>query len=350
MKINEVEGFPVKPYFTPSKYSGTVYLNENAVLPEADLVEERVPVQDRPVDLKRKYLLREADPEHVPERGKSAALAKEAGIKTELVRQDAAARRQIEQWRKGERRQGEIEEIRQVVPDETLNISGQEEQLRQTAAERLRVGEQISGGRGGGGDGGEGRGRRGGGLNGREREMGYERKEGRHVPQKEHTYEILPGEHEEDVVQRNRRHNQFQDQHYPPPTQFSSAAESRQYWDSRSGSHHQAPPAAASSQLGLHESTGSSYPHAASSRSSQSGDQHSVATRLGQPANPPGQHIAYTGPGEPTPALVVGSPVQLVGDLNRHGVIRWLGALPEIQGAIAGVELVGVNVLHYLGF
>ncbi|CAI8016038.1 Ubiquitin carboxyl-terminal hydrolase CYLD [Geodia barretti] len=228
-----------------------------------------------------------------------------------------------------------MEEIRQAVPDETLNISGQEERLRQIAAERLRVEEQISGGGDGGGDGGEGRGRRGGGLNGREREM--ERKEGGYVPQKEHTYEILPGEHEENVVQRNRRHNQFQDKNYPPPTQFNPATESRQYWDSRSGSHPQAPPAAASYQPGLHESTGSSYPHPASSRSSQSGDQHSVAAGLGQP---PGQHRAYAGPpGQPTPALEVGSPVQLVRDSSRHGVVRWLGTLPEIQGAIAGVEL-----------
>ena len=337
MKASEVEGFPAKAYFTTAKDRGAVYLSEDAVLPEVDLVEGRAPVQDHPVDLKRKNLLREADPEYVPERGKSAALAKEAGIKTELVRQDAAARRQIEHMRKGEeeeRRQEEMEEIRQAVPDQSLNVSGQEERLRQIAEERRRVEEQIGGG-GDGKTGGEGRGRRGGGLNGKEREMGYEKKEGGHVPQKEHTYDILPGEHKEDVVQRNPRHNQFQDKRYPPPTQFNPATESRQYWDSRNGSHHQPLPAAASSQPGLHESTGSSYPHPASS---QSADQLGVAAGLGQP---PGQHIAYAGPpGQPSPALGVGSPVQLVQDPNRHGVVRWLGHLPEAKGAIAGVELV----------
>ena len=258
-----------------------------------------------------------------------------------MIKQDAAAWREIEQWRKGEeeeRRQGEIEEIRQAVPDETLNISGQEERLRQIAEKRLRVEEQISGGRGGGGDGGEGRGRRGGGLNGREREM--EKKEGGYVPQIEHTYEILPGEHEEDVVQRNRRHNQFQDKNYPPPTQFNPATESR----SRSGSHHQAPPAAASSQPGLqysHESTGSSYSHPASS---QSGDQQGVAASLGQPPAS-GQHRAYAGhPSQAPPALDIGSPVELVQDPSRHGVVKWLGPLPEARGLVAGVELVSTHV------
>ena len=46
-------------------------------------------------------------------------------------------------------------------------------------------------------------------------------------------------------------------------------------------------------------------------------------------------------PGAPPPAgLEVGSPVQLVQDPGRTGVIRWMGYLQGIQGAIAGVELV----------
>ena len=40
--------------------------------------------------------------------------------------------------------------------------------------------------------------------------------------------------------------------------------------------------------------------------------------------------------------LEVGSPVQLIQDLNCTGVLRWMGHLPEIHGYIAGVELVGV--------
>ena len=35
-----------------------------------------------------------------------------------------------------------------------------------------------------------------------------------------------------------------------------------------------------------------------------------------------------------------GSLVQLVGDPSRHGVIKWIGTLPEAKGPIAGVELV----------
>ena len=335
MKTSEVEGFPVKAYFTTAKDRGAVYLSEDAVLPEADLVEERVPVQDHPVDLKRKNLLREADPEHVPERGKSAVLAKEAGIKTGLVRQDAAARRQIEQRRKGEeeeRRQGEIEGIRQAVPDQTLNIAAQEMAWQQIAEKRRRIGEHIGGGKrdGVGTEDEEGAGK------GEAREG--ERKESGGMLQKEHIYATVGGLSHGNIPPNNHAHNQHQDKR---PTQGPSAAEPRQYWDSRNGSHHEAPPAAASYQLGLHESTGSSYPHPASSRSSQSADQHSVAAGLGQPAYSQGQHRAYAGPpGQPTPTLEVGSPVQLVQDSSRHGVVRWLGTLPEIQGAIAGVELV----------
>ena len=61
----------------------------------------------------------------------------------------------------------------------------------------------------------------------------------------------------------------------------------------------------------------------------------------GQPPRQ-GQHVAYSGPADPTlPAgLGIGSPVQLKMDPYRIGVIRWIGTLSEIQGSIAGVELV----------
>ena len=41
--------------------------------------------------------------------------------------------------------------------------------------------------------------------------------------------------------------------------------------------------------------------------------------------------------------LGVGSPVQLIQDPNRTGVIKWIGPLPEIKGTIAGVELVSMR-------
>ena len=46
--------------------------------------------------------------------------------------------------------------------------------------------------------------------------------------------------------------------------------------------------------------------------------------------------MAYGG----QPLLQVGSPVALVQNPSRHGVIRWLGTLPGILGTTAGVELV----------
>ena len=59
-------------------------------------------------------------------------------------------------------------------------------------------------------------------------------------------------------------------------------------------------------------------------------------------AQPGPQHVVYTGPPGTTPPrdLDIGSVVQLAPDPSRTGVIRWTGNLPEIQGLIAGVELV----------
>ena len=36
----------------------------------------------------------------------------------------------------------------------------------------------------------------------------------------------------------------------------------------------------------------------------------------------------------------MGSTVQLLSDPPRYGVIQWIGTLPDIEGRIAGVELV----------
>ena len=52
-----------------------------------------------------------------------------------------------------------------------------------------------------------------------------------------------------------------------------------------------------------------------------------------------GSTVAYAGH---THALDVGSPVQLVQDPNHHGVVMWLGTLPEARGLVAGVELVSI--------
>ena len=38
----------------------------------------------------------------------------------------------------------------------------------------------------------------------------------------------------------------------------------------------------------------------------------------------------------------VGSPVELVQDPTHHGVVMWLGTLPEARGLVAGVELVSI--------
>ena len=52
--------------------------------------------------------------------------------------------------------------------------------------------------------------------------------------------------------------------------------------------------------------------------------------------------MAYTGHSGHPANLGVGSPVQLMQDHTRHGVVRWLGDLREVKGLIAGVELVSI--------
>ena len=64
-----------------------------------------------------------------------------------------------------------------------------------------------------------------------------------------------------------------------------------------------------------------------------------------QPADPLGAQVPVTYTPIPHQGkvqhneLVVGSAVQ-IGDPPRYGVIRWIGELPNIQGYVAGVELV----------
>ena len=57
-----------------------------------------------------------------------------------------------------------------------------------------------------------------------------------------------------------------------------------------------------------------------------------------------GSTVAYAGhPTQGPPAnMGVGSPVELVQDPTRHGVVMWLGTLPEARGLVAGVELVSI--------
>ena len=64
-----------------------------------------------------------------------------------------------------------------------------------------------------------------------------------------------------------------------------------------------------------------------------------------QPSIQSGQHKAYAAPPDQTysAGLGVGSPVQLIQDPNRTGVIKWIGPLSEIKGTIAGVELVSMR-------
>ena len=78
------------------------------------------------------------------------------------------------------------------------------------------------------------------------------------------------------------------------------------------------------------------FPHSSPAGQAQPPPQH-YSHQPQPPVSQPNQF--YVNHNFPLP-LDVGSPVELVGDPSRHGVVKWLGPLPEARGLIAGVELV----------
>ena len=43
----------------------------------------------------------------------------------------------------------------------------------------------------------------------------------------------------------------------------------------------------------------------------------------------------------------IGSTVELQSEPPRYGVMKWIGSIPNIQGRIAGVELVSIHACIY---
>ena len=106
MKKSEVEGLPDKHYVPAAKDKSVVYLIEDEVLSDAKCAEGRPPIPDHSLGMEK--ALREAlDEGHGPEQVSVRAQAAAAGIATELVSQDRAARRELER-----KRQEEVEQKR----------------------------------------------------------------------------------------------------------------------------------------------------------------------------------------------------------------------------------------------
>ena len=166
MKSSEVEGLPLKGHFqlqivVPAKDRSAVFFSEDEVISEVTFAErprDPPPVAHRPVNTETKELLSEAiilyEGHHLPHQqpagDTTTALAKAVGVThTELIQENRQVLQEMEQ----RKQQQELEELRQAVPDQILDVARQEHILQEISAERNREAERREGGGGGGRDG-----------------------------------------------------------------------------------------------------------------------------------------------------------------------------------------------------
>ena len=146
VKKSEVESLPEKAYFVPAKDRSAIYLSEDSVLSEVVYEEQKSPIPDHSLGVE-KALPEVLGEGHGPEQVSVRAQAAAAGIATELVSQDRAARRELERKRQEEeqKRQEELAGIKQALPPgESLNISEQERRLQEFERDRQHMGGQPS--------------------------------------------------------------------------------------------------------------------------------------------------------------------------------------------------------------
>ena len=361
MKSNEIESLPSKSHwFTPSRGKSAVFLTEDQVLLEANFAEkppEKPPVPDHPVSPETQKLLQDAlrDENGTSQQpalhgeggseGGSADLARAMGVEHgDFLQQQREAMQEIEQ----KRRQQLMEEIKQAVPDQSLNVSGQERMLRQISEGRNREAER-----------------------GRRQERGGGAK---YHEQKENVYDTVgPGKYHQGVWKADEHqqsqqspgqsrigHQQKNGQHHTQPSRQASdpplqpEAEQQQpgcYQRDHPTNHNDRapyghPPA---SPRGLASADSYGYP---STDPQLTGPPHSGSSTVSPAMQYPQagqQHIAYDGQQRSAPphhaGLQVGSAVQIANNDSRTGVIMWIGTLPGVQGEVAGVALVSLSVL-----
>ena len=206
----------------------------------------------------------------------------------------------------------ERENVKAAMPDESLNLQGQERMLQQYSEQKKKEDKRKMSDSG---------------LTRREMDYYPGIPSQPSVPARQSFHD--PGHH--------LGHGQHPASH-PSSSYHSGEAPPVQYPASHPQAQYQPPPnsnyANMLPQDMEHPSPHQYYPAGSSS-----------TMNTQQPSIQSGQHKAYAGPPDQTfsAGLGVGSPVQLIQDPNRTGVIKWIGPLPEIKGTIAGVELVSMR-------
>ena len=413
VKNTEVDGLPNKGHLvTPNKGRSAVFCTEEETILEADFANrppERPPSSNLPLPSQAQEMMhdaiREGEPDSHPQwppRGNEddpSALARVVGVRqTELLQQNREALREIEE----RKRQRELDQVKQAVPDQSLSVPGQEHIMRQISEEKNRE---------------AGRGRGGGGAGARERESGGRRQS--HKP--DHLYDTVAetyqgdplterahytdprqqdpqhGRLQRDQLQREQlqrdqlqrdqlqrdqqqrdqlqRDQQQRDQQQRDQLQrdqlqrdqlqrdqLQRDQQQRGQYDPQQQNQYQNgqvfQPDAGQQHQGLNQQ-GPPY---------ENPQQYPAPTQYGVPSTgtPPLQpppphphqplpqsqprqhHVAYDGQqgSAPPSGLEVGSAVQIANNDTRTGVIRWIGTFPSMQGVIAGVELVSDTIYH----
>ena len=354
MKRSEVDSLPQKGHFVvPAKDRSAVFFSEDEVISEATFTErprDPPPVVDQPVNTETKKLLSETihegyhSPQHPPAGDDITALAKAMGVThAELLQENRQVLQEMEQTKQQE----ELEELRQAVPDQSLNVARQEHILQNISAERNREAERREGGRGG------------------------ERDGDQHRSQKpEPVYDVVGPSCQSVTLptsqpqQHNQPHSQPQPHHghqqhsQPLPHSASQYSHNQYQWRQAAGQY---PPDQNIAQLGWHQQNWPQSEHQQqnyynipgsvgipSTTAAPAGPPHggpSIVPPVSQPHStqqPQGYNMAYDGQQRPVPPsdLDVGSAVQIANNDSRTGVIRWIGLLPGVQGLIAGLALV----------
>ena len=280
---------PRRQAFAVGRNKGQVFVREDEVMLEVDYAQPQKP---QPSHLKPKphYDQRPRQPpENQSEALERDVLAHQMGVgHTQLMAEQSEALQQAA----GRKKDKEMEKLRQVLPPGvSLRVDEQEQILRQISQERNQEAAAARGGT-----------------------------DNHPQPRRvEHEYDVISGSLPSQRRNNRPQHSQDPAVHsgYPPVTH----PEQNRPRD----------PAVYRGYPPANQHPGSSPPLPA----------HPHPPPHEQPQSEP-HNLAYLNlPGAPPPAgLEEGSPVQLVQDPGRTGVIKWMGYLHGIQGAIAGVELV----------